>query len=783
MKKILLIIGSLLLFLAISLPIASAKTLAPKLPDVLPQDIDILFEMNTSVDNPIDTWLVENFKLIAEFNEEMEAKKTLMIEELLANNHFTLAMNFDTKEPDPLSSYNYNDPQIFLSFYVKDENLAETLDLFESEYEIATYKEQNVYLIMQDTVVIHLDGLLIITTSSTLAEEMIDNYLDDKAETLANSSIYLESGKYQTENPFFEMFINPSSFMLDEENTELGSFRNLLSFGLSEMDFDYMSTITGETIAVSKQQDGFELSLYVEGDKAKLEELDLMFNKYNFVPDLYKDISGKDIIFFSEMNDLNRNLEDTLATFDKNADLNEMYEEFTDWFTEETSKDFDTEVLPLFTGKNMIAVHNTNGLYPAITVIFDVNGNKKAATDLTKEVSDLLRNNWETQEKEEKTEFYINRVTTIENSEYYHHELNLAAMEEDENLADLPQEATMLTLTMGVSTDGMLLFSTHPNLKGIYKSKYDMTDNATFNELYTANGEDIAGLAFMDFDELNDYLAYIYELTDETQETKDLVSGLLEPWHQLFMITYAEENKSWSLATLKAETEGYDKYGTFLSELMFSDLLYDYENDFDYDYDFPLEELNLVPGPSEFCDINDTDWFAFYIKELSYLGFITGYNDGCFRPANDITRAEFTKLVIEAAEYLDMFIPVAMSDADIYYSDVPSNEWYWHYINQASANGFVNGYEDGTFHPNAPISRAEAVQIIYNVYDSWYEYDQSLQTANEPFTDVNESDWFYNAVNYAYTNDVVSGASPTTFEPNRNINRAEASKIIYNMVY
>ena len=81
----------------------------------------------------------------------------------------------------------------------------------------------------------------------------------------------------------------------------------------------------------------------------------------------------------------------------------------------------------------------------------------------------------------------------------------------------------------------------------------------------------------------------------------------------------------------------------------------------------------------------------------------------------------------------------------------------------------------GTFSPNAVCSRAQIVQILYNLSGDTTDYGNYYL----PFTDVAPGDWFYEAVAWAYANDIVAGTSATTFAPNVDITREQMTVILY----
>ncbi len=94
---------------------------------------------------------------------------------------------------------------------------------------------------------------------------------------------------------------------------------------------------------------------------------------------------------------------------------------------------------------------------------------------------------------------------------------------------------------------------------------------------------------------------------------------------------------------------------------------------------------------------------------LDSLGIFEGYEDGSYRLDNNLTRGEFTKVAIMASDARKS-ISSAMSTSP--FADVPHTLWSAPYIRLASEKGYVNGYLDSTFRPDAPISFAEAVAVF-----------------------------------------------------------------------
>ncbi|MBI2634403.1 S-layer homology domain-containing protein [Candidatus Peregrinibacteria bacterium] len=167
-----------------------------------------------------------------------------------------------------------------------------------------------------------------------------------------------------------------------------------------------------------------------------------------------------------------------------------------------------------------------------------------------------------------------------------------------------------------------------------------------------------------------------------------------------------------------------------------------------------------------FKDIT-THWAKDFITELYTAGVVKSAT--AFNPDNDITRGEFTKMVMEA---FDIEKGNASTTA---FSDV-KNHWAAAYADGAKKAGLINGYSDGTFKPDAKINRAEAMKILLEATS--YEKD----AAASGFKDVKAGDWFAVYVNYAVKAKIVSGFSDNTFRPQQNMTRGEVAKVIVKVL-
>jgi len=110
-------------------------------------------------------------------------------------------------------------------------------------------------------------------------------------------------------------------------------------------------------------------------------------------------------------------------------------------------------------------------------------------------------------------------------------------------------------------------------------------------------------------------------------------------------------------------------------------------------------------------------------------------------------------------------------DSDLF--DDISGHWAESYINSLGAHGYVNGTGNRMFSPNAPLTRAQFVQIIYNAFGNG---DDSSPVV--PFDDCDSGAWYAKALNWAYANGIINGYSSTMFGPGDHITREQMAVLI-----
>ena len=174
-------------------------------------------------------------------------------------------------------------------------------------------------------------------------------------------------------------------------------------------------------------------------------------------------------------------------------------------------------------------------------------------------------------------------------------------------------------------------------------------------------------------------------------------------------------------------------------------------------------EVYFAKLPTDPDDSGTSNW----LETKDHVAYMTGYPDGTFGPNRNMTRAEVAQMFYALLLNKNVTTTVA-------FSDVSADAWYAKAVNTLASLGMVSGYPDGTFHPDAPITRAEFATIALA-----FAYEPLTASCN--YNDVPTSAWFYTYVAQATTYGWIGGSNGY-FRPNDNITRAEVSVIVNNML-
>ena len=163
------------------------------------------------------------------------------------------------------------------------------------------------------------------------------------------------------------------------------------------------------------------------------------------------------------------------------------------------------------------------------------------------------------------------------------------------------------------------------------------------------------------------------------------------------------------------------------------------------------------------------------LPAVEHKAYIVGYEDGTFRPDGDMTRAEaaaiFARMVSEEKD--------EKISGNHFFTDISKNAWYAYYIGYLAKYDIIKGYEDGTFKPDAPVTRAEFTAMTVRYYDLFNEVKYPANTTK--YTDVTGSYWAVKDISFATSEKWLNGYADGSFKPDTNITRAEVVTVVNRM--
>ena len=185
----------------------------------------------------------------------------------------------------------------------------------------------------------------------------------------------------------------------------------------------------------------------------------------------------------------------------------------------------------------------------------------------------------------------------------------------------------------------------------------------------------------------------------------------------------------------------------------------------DKTYELTVSGSRVTMNGKSYSPVTFVNRRAAELNRRDHYAFLVGYADGTFGPECNMTRAEvttmFARLLTEQIE--------ADKTYSSTFNDVAKNCWAANYIGYMQQFGIVTGYTDGSFRPNAPVTRAEFAAIASRF--------EKLTQGSASFTEVPDTHWAVKYINFAATRGWVTGYVDGTFKPEHSITRAEVAAV------
>ena len=177
-------------------------------------------------------------------------------------------------------------------------------------------------------------------------------------------------------------------------------------------------------------------------------------------------------------------------------------------------------------------------------------------------------------------------------------------------------------------------------------------------------------------------------------------------------------------------------------------------------------------GDLPFIDVDPDSWYYGAVEYAYENGLMNGVAADQFAPQKTLTRAMMAAVLANLEN--------GSANTSGSFSDVADGAWYADAVNWAAENGIVNGYEDGTFRPDAPLTREQMAAFLYN-YAVYKGYDVSATNDLAQFSDAAQvSSWAADVVKWAVGADLLHGVGDDKLAPTGTATRAEVAAILAN---
>lgn len=725
MKKTILVTSILSLFLTTN--IASANSLK----EVIPSSTDIYFEFNNSSKNPLQEYLIKEVpKQFARNISDEEQQKTAIAKafgDILSTTTFSFGMSY----PENLSA----------GLKVTDTQFQNLIDSIGSKVTIES-ENPKIYLTSDDFFFTKSGDLLI---SAPTKEKLLSILNDTEAKLSSNSNYKDVSSDFSSDDNFI-FYISTSIFSNIFEDGGINS----------DMTNDLIDSVKAFGFTIKKTNTGINSKIITILNPEKTKELGINSTANNFTPVLYKVMPNENPIFYTEFSNLKSTIDTTVELLLKSGEF------------DTADLDIPTDVetyLSILEKEIAIYVQKDAQILPAITVVLNTSSHKNLATDIITKLTSALENEL----NDKKTDY---EKSTTKGFTTFTFDINKLDKE-----SKIPEGMNKISVTLGLTPENYLLFSTYSKITSKYGE--GLTKNSEFKKSFSSLTETVAGITYFNIENLATWYDQILLTADKVtttsftkqqiSTTRSLLKKVTKPWHDISITKKNTTTKSTSEINLNFD----------INEINLA-----YIETVDDFFNITQEAVESFRSSRQtFNDTHSGDWYYDDVKELSARGIVKGYEDKSFKPNNQITRAEFLIMVLRASgnDNFDNNSGFLDEYPQSNFKDVKTSDWFHKAVEEGTSNGLIKGYSDNSFHPNSPITRAEATALLNKMIKFKYGEDISLpvRAFSDPFSDVKPSDWYYEDVQRIYGYSIIDGDSNgTSFSPNRYLNRAEASKII-----
>lgn len=181
---------------------------------------------------------------------------------------------------------------------------------------------------------------------------------------------------------------------------------------------------------------------------------------------------------------------------------------------------------------------------------------------------------------------------------------------------------------------------------------------------------------------------------------------------------------------------------------------------------------------SPFSDVKVGNSHYVAIKYLKDEGILDGYENGSFKPKQEITRAEALKIIaVSTGKIIEDELKSVVLPEKPLFSDVENDKWYAKYLLIAKDKNIINGYPDGTFQPDQSINLVETLKMYMECLNGISYPDPTAYL----FADTNTEGWYAKYVAYAANQEILNISSKNEIFPDQKMTRGYFAEMIYRM--
>lgn len=197
--------------------------------------------------------------------------------------------------------------------------------------------------------------------------------------------------------------------------------------------------------------------------------------------------------------------------------------------------------------------------------------------------------------------------------------------------------------------------------------------------------------------------------------------------------------------------------------------------------------LFVLPVSAAFSDVAGGRWYSESVDWASASGYVSGYEDGTFRPDNSVTRAEFAVIMNQVlglqqssgwGSFQELTNPMNFQDITnpVNFQDVPAVSWYAAAVRNCVRAGIIAGYDSEHFGPDDPVTRQQAAVIFSRAYGL-------LKTGGRSrfADDGNIAEYAVGFVKAMVTAGFMTGMGSNLFQPNTNMTRAQMVTMLHTI--